>query len=135
MASGVFCVAWSGHFELGLEARAHQGVERFVLDLHPVGLAHPRPERFIRGKACGPLEGLLKTGEHRWCERDRFAGGDVRCQQGLQPPSGIPRQPAADGVAMDSQETCHIPAVLGLLRRQPVEPVSPRLLLAVMGLV
>ena len=30
------------------------------------------------------MEGLLKAGEHGWCERDGFAGGDVRLQQGLQ---------------------------------------------------
>jgi hypothetical protein len=65
MASGVLCVTRSGPVALGLEAYAHQRVERVVLDRHPMRLSHPWPERFIRGKAFGPAEGALQTGEDR----------------------------------------------------------------------
>jgi hypothetical protein len=37
MASGFFGVTGPAHFELGLEAGAHQRVERVVLDLHQLG--------------------------------------------------------------------------------------------------
>lgn len=49
------------------------GVERVVLDLHPIGLAHPLPERFIQGPAFGAVEGLLQAGEHLRRKRDEFA--------------------------------------------------------------
>src|SRR5919109_4313989 len=77
MASGFFCVAGARHLELGAEARADDGVERLVLDLHPMGLAHPLPQRLIRGETFGPAEGLLQAGEHSRCEGDRFASRDV----------------------------------------------------------
>jgi hypothetical protein len=64
MASGFFCVARSRHVELGLEAHAHQGVERFVLDLHPLCPPYPLAQRLIRGETFGPMEGFLKAGEH-----------------------------------------------------------------------
>jgi hypothetical protein len=128
-------VAGAGHCALGLEAHAPQGVARVVLDLPPVGRAHLLPERFRRGQAFGPVEGVLTTGKPRRGERDRLARGDGRCQPGLQPPGGLARQPAAAGVAMDAQETCPLPAVLGLSRRQPGEPRSPRLCLAVVCMV
>jgi hypothetical protein len=51
MASGFFCVAGAWHLELGAEARTDDGVERLVLDLHPMGLAHPVAQRLIRGRA------------------------------------------------------------------------------------
>src|ERR671914_1548253 len=41
MAVGFFCVAGARHFKLGPEARAHEGVERLVLDLHPMRLPDP----------------------------------------------------------------------------------------------
>jgi hypothetical protein len=114
MASGFFCVAGAWHLELGAEARTDDGVERLVLDLHPMGLAHPVAQRLIRGETFGPTEGLLQAGEHCWGERDRFAGRDVGGQQGVHAPGGIERQPTADGVAVDSQQTRHVLAVLGL---------------------
>jgi hypothetical protein len=49
-------------------AHAHQGGERLVLDLYPLGLSPPWPWRCIRGNACGPVEGVLKAGEHLGCE-------------------------------------------------------------------
>ena len=36
MAAGFFGLTEARHFELGVEARAHQAIERLVLDLHPV---------------------------------------------------------------------------------------------------
>lgn len=111
MASGFFGVTGARHFELGVKARTHNGIERLVLDLHAMGLCHPLAQCFIRGKAFWTVEDLLQAGAHRRRERDGFAGGDVGGQQGVQPPSSREGQPAIDGVAMHPEEGCHLLAV------------------------
>jgi hypothetical protein len=120
MASGFFCVRRPGHFELGLEARAHNGIERLVLDLHAVGPSHPLAQCLIGGEAFGPVEGLLQAGEHCRRKRDRFACGDVGLQQGMKPLGGVKCQPVANCVAVDAQQAGHLLAVVGLPTRQRV---------------
>jgi hypothetical protein len=77
MASGFFCVTGPSHFELGLEAHAHQRVERFVLDLHAMRLAQPLTQVFIGREALGAMERLCKTGEDARCEQDGFTSRDI----------------------------------------------------------
>jgi hypothetical protein len=89
MAAEFFGVARAGHFELGLEARAHQGVERLVLDLHAVGPPYPLPQRLIRGKALGAVESSLQAREHGRGQGDGFTQGNIGRQQGLQAPSSV----------------------------------------------
>jgi hypothetical protein len=68
-------------------------------------------------------ESLLQAGTHRGRERTGCARGAVRRQEGIQPPGGIPCQPAADGMAADAQQTRHLLAVLGWGRDQQGEPL------------
>jgi hypothetical protein len=98
IGSGFFCVRGPGHFELGLEVGTYQGVERFILDLHPMRLSHPSAQGLVGGETFGPVEALLQAGEHCRRERDRFACGDLGIQQGRKPPGGVQCQPAADRV-------------------------------------
>src|SRR5919109_4574251 len=58
IASRFFCVTRPGRFELGFEAGAHQGIERFVFDGDPMRLPHPLAEGLVRSKACWALQGL-----------------------------------------------------------------------------
>jgi hypothetical protein len=132
MASGFFCVTRPGHFELGLEACAHQRVERCVLDLHAMRPAHLLAQGFIRGKAFWAAEHLLETGEHCGREGDRFASGDIGGQESVQASRSIERQPAPDGIPMDSQKMRHVLAGMGLPTGQEVEHLQARLLVAVM---
>ena len=73
MASGFCCVTGARHLKLRPEARAHEAVERFVLDLHPMRLSDPAAQRLIRREAVRAIEGLLETGQHAGREGDRFS--------------------------------------------------------------
>jgi hypothetical protein len=121
MAAGWFGVTGPGHVERGLEAQAHQRVERFVWDLHAAGTRHPWPQRLRRGEACRAAARLLAAGAQVRCERDGFTGGDIRLPQGRPAASRIEGQPAADRVAMPPQELGHLLAGLGLTPGQSVE--------------
>jgi len=131
MASGFFCVAGAWHLELGAEARTDDGVERLVLDLHPMGPAHPLAQRLIRGEAFGVAQGLLQAGEHLGRERDRFAPGDIGGQQGGQPAGGLDGPPMANGVTMDAQQARHVLAGAGLPTGQQVQHLQAGLLMAI----
>jgi hypothetical protein len=69
-------------FELGLEAHAHQRVERLVLDRHAMRVAQPLTQACRGRAALGALERLFKTGEDGRCERDGLTGRDLSRQQG-----------------------------------------------------
>jgi hypothetical protein len=75
-------VTGSSHFKLGLEAHAHQRVERFVLDLHAMRVAQPLTQGFIGREAFGAMEHLFKTSEDVRRERDGFTGRDIGRQSG-----------------------------------------------------
>lgn len=75
-----------GHFELGMEARAHQRIERLVLDLHAVRPPHPLAQRLIGGKAFRTVEGVLNIVEDLRGEQDGFTRGDVGRQRASRPP-------------------------------------------------
>jgi hypothetical protein len=125
-------VTGARHFKLGPDACAHDAVERCVLDRHPMCLPDPLAQRLIRGEAFPTMEGLLEAGEHGWCEGDGFACRHVGGQPCVQTSSGIDRQPAADGIAVDPQQARHILAGVGLPSGQEVEHLEAGLLMAVM---
>jgi hypothetical protein len=87
MASRFLGVTGARHFELGAEARAHNGVERLVFGLHVMSLCHLLAQCFIRGKAFRAVERLLEAGEHCQRERDGFVGRNACGQEGVQPPA------------------------------------------------
>ncbi len=66
-----------GHLKLGLEAHAHQRVERFILNLHAMRLAQPLTQGFIGREAFGAMERVFKTREDVRRERDGFPSGDI----------------------------------------------------------
>jgi hypothetical protein len=70
-----FGVRGPRHLKLGLEARAHHGGERLVLDVHPVRSSDPLAQFRIRGEAFGPVQGLLQAGEHVGGEGDGLPAG------------------------------------------------------------
>ncbi len=61
----VFYRAWTRDFELGLNAGAHQCIERFVFDLHLMGWLDPLTEFLIGSKPVGSPQRLLDTREYR----------------------------------------------------------------------
>jgi hypothetical protein len=57
---------------------------------------------------------------------------DIRRQQGVQAPRGLNSQPAADGLAVHSQEVRHLLARLGVPAGQQIEHLEARLFMAIM---
>jgi hypothetical protein len=135
MASGFICVTRPGCCELGFEAHAHQGVERLVLDFHPVlrrthwRSASYEPTPSGRWSACSRLASTWGG----W--GDGCAGRDTGRQYGIETTNSIPGQPPTHREAVDTQQAGHLLAVPGLPGSQQVEHVQTGLLVAVMFLL
>jgi hypothetical protein len=125
MASRFFGVTGPGHFELGFELGAHNGVAGMRVDIQVVGLLNPLTQGRIGGKTSRVPANLLPRGQHVWRERQGLAGRHVQIQQGVQAARFLAREPVADGIAVAPQERGHVPAGLGLLAGQPIEPLEP----------
>jgi hypothetical protein len=130
MAAGVLGVRGPRPFQLGREARAHQGVARLVLDCHPVRAPSPRAQCRSGGDACGLVQGLLQAGEPVGGEGDGRAGRDIGGPHGLETSRGRQGQPATHRVAVDAPQVGPRVAAVGLTTGQPVAPLPTRFLVA-----
>jgi hypothetical protein len=132
MAAGCFSGRGPRHVKLGLEARAHQGVARLVLDFHPVSAPYPLAQGRIGGDALGLGQGLRQAGEHVGGEGDGRAGRDIGGQDGLETSRGRQGQPATQRMAVDAPQGGPLVAAVGLTPGSQVEPRQTRFLVAVM---
>ena len=125
-------MARPGHFALRREAGAPQRGERLVFDLHAMRARPPLAQGLLRGNPFWAAERLFEIGEHCRRERDGFASGNRGGQEGRQTSRGRARQPAPDGVAVDSKPRCRALAWVRLPTGQQIPPLEAGLLVPVM---